>query len=204
MYVVGPGRHCFYPNGTRDAGNNPPIPGRAYCPGCGAPRYLSDGACPCVGVNTSSSTCPAVPGGAGSDLSFTPDPAPEHNPSSCELLDAPSIAQKPCLQLARVVAWKFEFDPLSLLLSLSRSLFGGRLGGWGQPYPTHRCPATANDRRTGGRAQGACRHPSRRLRPQLPLGLRDDKPNLAVLCGHHHPVNPPAKRLNQHMRYYSM
>ena len=89
MYVVGPGRHCFYPNGTRDAGNNPPIPGRAYCPGCGAPRYLSDGACPCVGVNTSSSTCPAVPGGAGSDLSFTPDPAPEHNPSSCELLDAP-------------------------------------------------------------------------------------------------------------------
>ena len=41
MYKVGPGKHCFYPNGTRDNGDGPPVPGRAYCPGCGAPSYGS-------------------------------------------------------------------------------------------------------------------------------------------------------------------
>jgi len=84
MYVVGSGKHCFYPNGTRDDGpGKPPVPGRAYCAGCGAPRYLSDGACPCLG-NT---TCPDVPAGAGSDRNFTPDPAPGHSASEYALED---------------------------------------------------------------------------------------------------------------------
>ena len=90
MYVVKPGKHCFYPNSTRDNGEGPPVPGSAYCPGCGAPRYLSDGACPCQGqypaVNISL-TCPEVPPHAGSDLSFTPDPAPGHSSSSYALED---------------------------------------------------------------------------------------------------------------------
>merc|ERR1712086_30320 len=90
MYVVKPGEHCFYPNNTRDNGEGPTVPGRAYCPGCGAPRYLSDGACPCQGqypaVNISL-TCPEVPPHAGSDLRFTPDPAPGHSSSSYALED---------------------------------------------------------------------------------------------------------------------
>jgi hypothetical protein len=89
MYVVGPGKHCFYPNNTRDNGAGPLVPGRAYCPGCGEPRYLSDGSCPCQGqyATNLALTCPAVPPNAGSDLAFTPDPAPGHNPSSYALED---------------------------------------------------------------------------------------------------------------------
>ena len=84
MYVVGPGKHCFYPNHTRDDGpGRPPVPGKSYCPGCGPPRYLSDGACPCLGPQT----CPAVPPDAGSDLTFTPDPAKGHAASEYALED---------------------------------------------------------------------------------------------------------------------
>ena len=90
MYVVGPGKHCFYPNGTRDQGAGPLVPGKAYCPGCGAPHFGSDGACPCKGqyseVNMSL-TCPVVPPQAGSDLGFTPDPAPGHSQTSYALED---------------------------------------------------------------------------------------------------------------------
>ena len=84
MYsVTGTGRHCFYKNNTRDAGpGHVPVPGRAYCNGCGAPTYLSDGACPCLGLET----CPEVPLDAGSDLAFTPDPDP-HHPSSAYALE---------------------------------------------------------------------------------------------------------------------
>merc|ERR1711865_115208 len=66
------------------------VPGSAYCPGCGAPRYLSDGACPCQGQYTDvniSLTCPSVPAAAGSDLDFTPDPAPGYNSASYALED---------------------------------------------------------------------------------------------------------------------
>jgi hypothetical protein len=72
---VAAGKHCFYPNGSRDNGHAPPVPGHAYCPGCGAPRYLSDGACPCLlPWLGQGNTCPQVPRGAGSDPAFTPDP----------------------------------------------------------------------------------------------------------------------------------
>ena len=96
MYVVGAGRHCFYPNGTRDNLSGAPIPGRTAghyseywqynCPACGAPQYLSDSACPCVHTSTSN-TCPLVRPDAGSDLSFTPDPAPGHPTDSYALED---------------------------------------------------------------------------------------------------------------------
>lgn len=87
MYVVGHGKHCFYPNGTRDNGDAPPIPGHTYCPGCGAPHYGSDGACPCGGSDMAR-TCPDVPLSAGSDLSFTPDPAPGYKDHDYALEDA--------------------------------------------------------------------------------------------------------------------
>ena len=83
MYVVGPGKHCYYRNGTRDNGAGPPVPGKPYCPGCGAPLYGSDGACPCLGPHT----CPDVPRDAGSDLAFTPDPAPGHAASTYAVED---------------------------------------------------------------------------------------------------------------------
>lgn len=88
MYsIVGKGdgeHHCFYKNGTRDDGPGfPPISGKAYCPGCGWPRYLSDGACPCNGNRT----CPDVPADAGSDLTFTPDPAPGYSSSEYAVED---------------------------------------------------------------------------------------------------------------------
>jgi hypothetical protein len=99
-FCPNPGKHCFYENGTRDNGTGPPIPGRAYCPGCGAPSYGSDGACPCTGRHT----CPDVPLDAGSNLSFTPDPAPvpppplrrtDRAPSSLRATSAPACPVAP-------------------------------------------------------------------------------------------------------------
>lgn len=93
MYVVGPDKHCFYKNGTRDNGSGGLVPGKAYCPGCGYPKYLSDSACPCQGqyATNMSLTCPEVPPNAGSDLSFTPDPAPGHTAASYALEDAVNV-----------------------------------------------------------------------------------------------------------------
>lgn len=91
MYsVVGQeGKHCYYRNGTRDAGpGRAPVPGKAYCPGCGYPHYGSDGACPCSGGEADPKiTCPVVPPDAGSDLAFTPDPAPGHSAADYALED---------------------------------------------------------------------------------------------------------------------
>ena len=99
-YEVEPGKHCFYPNGTRDDGHGGSIPckdspgwgGRRCwgdCHGCGAPNYAADGACPWpAGL-----TVAAYPGitmdGRGSDP-HGPNrgPAPGISPSEYALEDA--------------------------------------------------------------------------------------------------------------------
>ena len=104
--VSGPGKHCFYPNGTRDDGpGRAPVPGRSYCPGCGAPHYGSDGACPCTGQQT----CPDVPLDAGSDLSFTPDPAPGFTAAQYALEDGLKVpADIPAGQYVLGYRWDCE------------------------------------------------------------------------------------------------